>query len=138
MIRRAPGLPPPMICANELVASGPDDATVGFERERFRGMLAFLFSTPAYWPSLELFGWQDIGERLLQMTREGRWQEMPSLLSDAVVDEFLVSGRFEVLPEVLASRFQGLVQRITLTVPPQPENDRANAAAIEAIRRRLS
>ena len=136
--RRAPGLPPPMICANELVASGPDDATVGFERERFRGMLAFLFSTPAYWPSLELFGWQDIGERLLQMTREGRWQEMPSLLSDAVVDEFLVSGRFEVLPEVLASRFQGLVQRITLTVPPQPENDRANAAAIEAIRRRLS
>jgi len=24
-------------------------------------MLGFLYSTPAYWPSLELFGWQDRG-----------------------------------------------------------------------------
>jgi probable F420-dependent oxidoreductase len=136
--RRNPSLQAPLICANELVASGSDDATVRAERERFRGMLAFVFSTPAYWPSLEMFGWKDVGERLLQMTREGRWKEMPGLLSDTLLDEFLVSGRFEELPEALASRFEGLVQRVTLTVPLRPEDDRANAKAIEAIRRRLS
>ncbi|MBK7812845.1 MAG: TIGR03617 family F420-dependent LLM class oxidoreductase [Rhodocyclaceae bacterium] len=136
--RRDPSLQAPLICANELVASGPDDATVKAEKERFRGMLAFLFSTPAYWPSLELFGWKDVGERLLQMTREGRWKEMPAMLSDTVLDEFLVSGCFEELPEKLASRFDGLVQRITLTVPPNPEHDKANASAIEGIRGRFS
>lgn len=136
--RRDPSLRAPLICANELVASGPDDATVKAEKERFRGMLAFLFSTPAYWPSLELFGWQDVGERLLQMTREGRWKEMSAMLSDTVLDEFLVSGRFEELPEKLATRFIGLVQRITLTVPLRPEHDKANASAIKGIRGRFS
>lgn len=126
----------PKICLNELVATGPDAATVAAERERFRGTLAFVFSTPAYWPSLELFGWKDIGERLLTLTREGRWKEMSAALLDHVLDEFLVSGRYEDLPQALESRFGGLVDRISLTVPADPKDDAACAAAIAAIRAR--
>lgn len=126
----------PKICLNELVATGPDAATVAAERERFRGTLAFVFSTPAYWPSLELFGWKDIGERLLTLTREGRWKEMSAALPDHVLDEFLVSGRYEDLPQALESRFGGLVDRISLTVPADPKDDAACAAAIAAIRAR--
>ncbi|HQR03360.1 MAG TPA: TIGR03617 family F420-dependent LLM class oxidoreductase [Rhodocyclaceae bacterium] len=135
--RRDPALARPLICANELVATGVDAATVARERERFRGTLAFLFSTPAYWPSLELFGWKDLGEKLQQMTREGRWKEMSGALSDTVLDEFLVTGRYEELPEALARRFAGLVDRITLTVPDNPDHDIAAARAIEAIRTRF-
>ncbi|MBV6422246.1 MAG: hypothetical protein NAOJABEB_00021 [Steroidobacteraceae bacterium] len=124
----------PVICANELVATGTDAATVAAERERFRGTLAFLFSTPAYWPSLDLFGWKEVGERLLAFTREGRWKEMPAALPDHVLDEFLVSGRYEELPEALATRFGGLVDRITLTVPLDANDDAACAAAVAAIR----
>ena len=132
--RRNAELGRPLICANELVATGPDDATVAAERERFRGMLAFLFSTPAYWPSLELFGWKHVGEQLLQMTREGRWKEMSAALPDTLLDEFLVSGTYQQLPEILLARFGGLVDRITLTVPENPANDQATAAAIAATR----
>lgn len=132
--RRDPALAKPVICANELVAAGSDAATVAAERERFRGTLAFVFSTPAYWPSLELFGWKDVGERLLALTREGRWKEMAAALPDHVLDEFLVSGRYEELPDALASRFGGLVDRITLTVPSDPKDDAACARAIAAIR----
>lgn len=134
--RRDPALPRPLICANELVATGSDAATVAAERERLRGTLAFVFSTPAYWPSLELFGWNEVGERLLALTREGRWTEMAAALPDHVLDEFLVSGRYEELPEALASRFGGLVDRITLTVPSDAKNDTACAAAVAAIRAR--
>ncbi|QDX82988.1 LLM class F420-dependent oxidoreductase [Denitratisoma sp. DHT3] len=137
MAKRDPALKPPMICANELVACGPDDVTVKAERERFRGILAFVFSTPAYWPSLELFGWKDVGKNLLQMTREGRWKEMAGALSDEVLDEFLVTGRYEELPEALAARFEGLVGRITLTVPNDPNHDAAHGKAIAAIRARF-
>ncbi|HNS93923.1 MAG TPA: LLM class flavin-dependent oxidoreductase, partial [Thauera sp.] len=59
--QRDPGRAKPFISASQFVATGPDDATVAAERERFRDMLAFLFSTPAYWASLELFGWQHVG-----------------------------------------------------------------------------
>ena len=132
--KRDAALGAPLICANELVAAGSDAATVAAERERFRGTLAFVFSTPAYWPSLELFGWKDVGERLLALTREGRWKEMAAALPDHVLDEFLVSGRYEELPDALASRFGGLVDRITLTVPSDPNGDTACAKSIAAIR----
>ena len=84
--------------------------------------------------SLELFGWQHIGEQLLALTREGRWKDMPGVFTDEVLDTFLVSGRYDQLPERLVSRFGGLVDRITLTVPNDPANDAAAAAAIRAIR----
>lgn len=133
-MRRDPALARPVICANELVATGADAATVAAERERLRGTLAFVFSTPAYWPSLELHGWKEVGERLLALTREGRWRDMPAALPDRVLDEFLVSGRYEELPQALASRFAGLVDRITLTVPADAKDDAACAAAIAAMR----
>ncbi|WP_068636457.1 TIGR03617 family F420-dependent LLM class oxidoreductase [Thauera butanivorans] len=132
--KRDPALARPFISASQFVATGPDDATVAAERERFRDMLAFLFSTPAYWASLELFGWQHVGERLLALTREKRWKDMPSIFTDEVLDTFLVSGRYDQLPERLGSRFGGLVDRITLTVPNDPAHDAAAAEAIAAIR----
>ncbi|WP_449192033.1 TIGR03617 family F420-dependent LLM class oxidoreductase [Thauera sp.] len=132
--QRDPGRAKPFISASQFVATGPDDATVAAERERFRDMLAFLFSTPAYWASLELFGWQHVGEQLLALTREGRWKDMPGVFTDEVLDTFLVSGRYDQLPEQLAARFGGLVDRITLTVPTDPANDAAAAEAIRQIR----
>lgn len=128
----------PVISASQLVATGPDDATVAGERERFRDMLAFLFSTPAYWPSLELFGWQQVGESLLELTRQKRWKDMPAVFTDEVLDTFLVTGRYDELPQQLVSRFGGLVDRITLTVPNDPAHDAAAAAAIKAIRARTA
>ena len=132
--QRDPGRAKPFISASQFVATGPDDATVAAERERFRDMLAFLFSTPAYWAGLELFGWQHVGEALLALTREGRWKDMPAVFTDEVLDTFLVSGRYDELPEQLATRFGGLVDRITLTVPTDPANDAAVTEAIKAIR----
>ena len=132
--KRDPARARPFISASQFVATGPDDATVAAERERFRDMLAFLFSTPAYWASLELFGWQHVGEQLLALTREKRWKDMPSVFTDEVLDTFLVSGRYDQLPERLGARFGGLVDRITLTVPNDPAHDAAAAEAIAAIR----
>lgn len=132
--KRDPARARPFVSASQFVATGPDDATVAAERERFRDMLAFLFSTPAYWPSLELFGWQPVGERLLALTREGRWKEMPSVFTDAVLDTFLVSGRHDELPQIMNARFAGLIDRVTLTVPNDPAHDAGTALAIRGIR----
>ncbi|AQZ96494.1 TIGR03617 family F420-dependent LLM class oxidoreductase [Halopseudomonas phragmitis] len=133
---RDPQLPPPVISASQFVATGPDAETVAGERERFRDMLAFLFSTPAYRASLELFGWEEIGEQLQQLTRANRWHDMPNILTDEILDTFLVSSDYAGLPDALVSRFNGLVDRVTLTVPGNPNHDEACAVAIAEIRRR--
>ncbi|WP_177424271.1 hypothetical protein [Pseudomonas sp. MYb185] len=129
-----PALKRPLISASQFVATGPDAATVAQERERFREMLAFLFSTPAYRASLELFGWGEVGDALQQLTREQRWKEMPGILTDEILDTFLITADYEQLPKAMVSRFGGLVDRVTLTVPNDPAHDSLCAQAIKAIR----
>ncbi len=126
---------PPVLCVNELVATGPDEATVAQERARYRAMLAFVFSTPAYWSSLELSGWGRVGERMRTLAREQRWDDMAAELPDEVVAEFVVAGLYDELPVALAGRFAGLVDRISMAVPPDPGQDQHLAAILPAIRR---
>lgn len=59
---------------------------------------------------------------------------MAKALPDEVLDAVLVSGRYDELPEALASRFGGLVDRITMMVPDDPVQDSMASAAIGAIR----
>lgn len=131
---RSGGLAKPLICATGLVATGRDAAHVARERERYRQLLAFLFSTPAYWPSLELFGWREVGERLQQMTREKRWGEMATALPEDLLDEFLVCGEYQEAARLLSERYRGLVDRVTFPVADDPRDDAAIADALAALR----
>lgn len=130
---REAGLSPPQICANELVAAGEDDAAVARERQRYRELLAFLFSTPPYWPSLELYGWREIGERLQQLTREKRWSEMAASISDDMLDEFVTCGRYDDVTSMLTERYGGLVSRLTFPVDGGTQDDHAIAAAVRRL-----
>lgn len=119
---------------SSLVATGKDDKTLAAEREKQRGLLGFLYSTPAYWPSLELFGWQDRGEQLLQMTREGDWQGMVKIIDDEMLDTFVPSGAYEEIADVLVDRFEGLSTMINFPVPDKPSDDQAAARAIAKLK----
>lgn len=59
---------------------------------------------------------------------------MTTVLPVPVTDESLVSDRCEALPDTVAHRFGGLVDRITLTMPADPATDAACEAAGPAIR----
>ena len=97
-------------------------------------MLAFLYSTPAYWPSLELFGWQEKGQQLLDLTRAGDWAGMASVLTDEMLDTFVPSGSYTEIADVLIERYQGLGPRITFPLPEDPAEDGLAAAAIARLR----
>jgi probable F420-dependent oxidoreductase len=119
---------------SSLVATGKDHKTLVSEREKQRGLLGFLYSTPAYWPSLELFGWQDRGEQLLQMTREGAWQAMVKIIDDEMLDTFVPSATYDEIADVLLERFDGLSTMINFPVPDDPDDDLAVAKIIERLR----
>ena len=118
-----------------LVATGPDAASVAQEREKWRRMLGFLYSTPAYWPSLELFGWQDRGEQLLAMTRENRWDRMREIIDDEMLDAFIPCGTYADIPAELERRFGGLSGYVTLMMPEDPALDTQLAAVVATLRR---
>ncbi|MDG2472578.1 MAG: TIGR03617 family F420-dependent LLM class oxidoreductase [Pseudomonadales bacterium] len=117
-----------------LTATGKDQATVNAEWEKQRGLLGFLYSTPAYWPSLGLFGWQEKGQQLLDMTRQGNWSVMKDILSDEMLHEFVPKGTYDEIAEVMIDRYQGLTKRITFPIPENPADDALAMKAIEHLR----
>ena len=118
-----------------LTATGKNEEVVASEWERMRGLLGFLYSTPAYWPSLELFGWQDKGQQLLDMTRSGEWQRMPEIITDEMLEKFVPRGTYERIDAVYRERYQGLARRITFPIPGDPADDSLAAAAIARLKR---
>jgi probable F420-dependent oxidoreductase len=113
-----------------LTATGPDTTVVAREWEKQRQLLGFLYSTPAYWPSLELFGWQAKGQKLLDMTRSGSWQEMPNIVTDEMLEKFVPRATYDGIAEVYRQRYAGLARRITFPMPTDPTDDAAAASAI--------
>jgi probable F420-dependent oxidoreductase len=116
------------------VITGATTEAVERERERQRRLLAFLYSTPAYAPTLKLYGWDDVGPRLRELIRRDRWDDLAGVLSDEILDTLVPSGSFDELPAVLLERFAALGQGLMVTVPADPADDEAFAGMIGAIK----
>ena len=97
-------------------------------------LLGFLFSTPAYWPSLALFGWRERGEALHRLSREGRWDAMAAEIDDAMLDAFVPTAPYGALADELAARYAGLAQRICLPLPDDSADDGAFSALVARLR----
>jgi len=117
-----------------LTATGKDEETVAAEWEKQRNLLGFLYSTPAYWPSLELFGWQEKGQQLLDMTRAGKWQDMPKIITDDMLEKFVPRGTYDDIAAVYRERYAGLTRRITFPMPANPDDDALAAQAIARLK----
>jgi probable F420-dependent oxidoreductase len=122
------------------IAVGLTDAEVMKQREKQRELMAFLYSTPAYWPSLELFGLQQgnegLGKKLQLLTRENKWQEMKQLISDDLLDKVIVSGRYDEIATKLKNHYADVSDWITFPVPENPDEDEATASVIKELQNR--
>lgn len=117
-----------------LTATGANEESVAQEWEKQRNMLGFLYSTPPYWPSLELFGWQDTGQQLQNLTRSGDWGAMRDIMTDEMLEEFVPRGTYDTIAQTYIERYNGLTSRITFPIPNHPKDDEAAAAVIAQLR----
>jgi len=97
------------------VGSTPEE--VKKAKEAIRARISFYGSTPTYRPVFEYHGWGDITPRLHAMSREGKWSEMPALITDEMVNNFAVIGRYEELPHLIKERFGSYAKRVHLGYP---------------------
>jgi len=121
------------LVASPLLATGRDAAAVAAAREQVRQLLAFLYSTPAYWPSLALFGWQERGEALHRASRESKWETMPAHVDDAMLDALAPCAVHAELGALLRTGYGGLAQRLCLPLPDDPADDAAMARIVAGL-----
>jgi probable F420-dependent oxidoreductase len=99
------------------LATGPDDEAVAESLERIRYRVAFYGSTRSYHGVLEAHGAEDLGHRLHDMSKAGKWKEMAREVPDDLLHEFTAAATWKNLPAAVAKRFGGISDSITLDLP---------------------
>ncbi len=85
-------------------------------RAAVRSLLAFYASTPAYRRVLDAHGWGELQTELRDLTRAGRWADLPAALPDEVLDTAALVGSPEEVAHGLRQRF-ARCSRVALSTP---------------------
>ncbi|MEX2426404.1 MAG: TIGR03617 family F420-dependent LLM class oxidoreductase [Thermomicrobiaceae bacterium] len=116
------------------IATGETDEEVYSARERARYRIAFYGSTRTYLPVLEMHGWGELNGALRRLVAAGEWDSLAAAVPDEVLDEFCVSGTHsEILPKI-RTRYEGLVDAVSLDLPEGRESAEF-ADLLEGVRR---
>ncbi|WP_370332557.1 TIGR03617 family F420-dependent LLM class oxidoreductase [Mycolicibacterium hippocampi] len=82
-----------------------------------RMLLAFYGSTPAYRPVLDAHGWGDLQPELNTMSKQGRWQEMATLIDDEILHTIAACGTPAEVAAHIRDRVDAVSDRICLYQP---------------------
>lgn len=112
-----------------------ESPTFDAEERYAREQLAFYASTPAYRPVLDHHGWGDVGEELSKLARVGKFDELPRLVTTAMMDAFVTRApTYAALGARFRERYAGILDRVALygdatTIAPEKVRELAQAIA---------
>lgn len=98
----------------EIIVSVGSDADA---HNAARRLLAFYGSTPAYRPVLDVHGWGELQPELNALSKQGRWQEMGTLIDDEVLHTIAACGSPAEVAAHIRERVDGVSDRICLYQP---------------------
>ncbi len=102
-------------CLAPFIISGRSEEELAKARHLTADRIAFYASTPTYRPVLEQQGHGELQSRLHALTRQGRWSELGSLITEDVLQQFAVVGTVsEIAPKIWA-RFGDVITDFSLT-----------------------
>jgi probable F420-dependent oxidoreductase len=93
---------------------GSSDEEVARTREQSRAMVAFYGSTPGYDATFAHHGFEGLGARLNAKQKAGDLKGMVSLITDEVLEHYVVCAHWDELAQVLRERYAGLAPRVRL------------------------
>jgi probable F420-dependent oxidoreductase len=105
------------VSATPIVCTGSTDEEMERAVTHVRGLLGFYGSTPAYRVTLDAHGWGDLQTELNALTKQGRWDEIGSVIPDEVLETVAVHGAPEEIAGLLAARYGDAVDRVGLSMP---------------------
>ncbi len=114
------------------VITGRDEAEFAASKKAAQERIAFYGSTPAYKGVLDSIGCGELQGELNAMSKQGRWKEMGTLVTDDMLHEFGVMGEpHEIAPQML-ERYGSFVDRTSASFPVSDAEERGKI--IQALR----
>ena len=106
-----------VVTGEVIVCCGRTEEELEAARTAGRWLLSFYGSTPAYRPVLECEGWEALQPELNELSKSGRWQEMPGLIDDRMLAALAAVGSPREVGLDIANRFGGRVDRVSFYTP---------------------
>ncbi len=114
------------------VVTGRNEEEFAKSKVAAQERIAFYGSTPAYRGVLDSIGMGELQSELNTMSKQGRWKEMGTLITDDMINAFGVMGEpHQIAPEMLR-RYGAYVDRTSASFPVS--NDEQRSAIIEALK----
>jgi probable F420-dependent oxidoreductase len=113
------------LCAMPLVATAATSASLADRIRDVRARVAFYASTPAYLLAFESEGYGEVARTLQGHARAQRWEAMPGLVSDAMLDTYAVVGTHDQIAAKLRARYAGLATALEFAIPLSDVGDEA-------------
>ena len=101
------------------VVTGQNEEEMQFAESATRQQIAFYGSTPAYKGVLELHGWEGLQDELNQLSKQGKWVEMGTLIDDEILNTFAVVAEPDKVAPELGRRYGDVIDRLSFYAPGQ-------------------
>lgn len=106
------------------VVTGRTEEEFQSAKKAAKERIAFYGSTPAYKGVLDAIGVGELQGELNTMSKQGRWKEMGTLITDQILDQFGVVGEpKEIAPQML-SRYGSFTDRTSASFPVADDAER--------------
>ncbi|HKS89109.1 MAG TPA: TIGR03617 family F420-dependent LLM class oxidoreductase [Stellaceae bacterium] len=113
------------LCAMPLVATAPDQAALAERVRDVRARVAFYASTPAYAAAFDSEGYGEVARALQAHARVQRWEELPALVDDRMLDAYAVIGTYDEIAAKLRARYAGIATALEFSIPLASAGDEA-------------
>lgn len=105
------------VVAEVIVGCGRDERELAEAKAGVRRLIAFYASTPAYRSVLDVHGWGDLQPALRDLTRAGRWAELPDAIDDTMLHTLAAVGSPKEVAAEIHARWQGVATRLAFYQP---------------------
>ncbi len=106
------------------VVTGKNEKELAEAKRNTCRQIAFYGSTPAYKPVLDSIGVGELQGELNKMSKQGRWEEMGTLITDDILNAFAVIGEPRTIAGQIKSRYGDLIDRTSAAYANIPKEDR--------------
>lgn len=103
--------------------TGNNEAEYAAAKATVTSLLAFYGSTPAYKPPMESVGYGELQPELNALSKEGRWDEMSTLIDDDFINHFAVCGEPGEIAGKLHAKYGAHADRLSIYAPYSTEPD---------------
>lgn len=102
---------------NAMVITGETDELYAAADRSVRDLLGFYATTPAYRAPMDAIGYGDLQPRLNKLSKEGKWDQLASYITDDFVAAFATCGKPDEIAPLLQQRYGVYADRLAIYAP---------------------